>query len=127
MVAVASVLEPVAEDVVVAAELVGLAGPAAALVGAVVAVPDVVAGLVGREAVELVEGVAGLLVLDAQAFDLVGEVEALVGLAAAGWERGVAPGRCRVKAEEEAVGLGVEDAGGEVLLEVVEGRGEVGD
>jgi len=127
MVAVASVLEPVAEDVVVAAELVGLAGPAAALVGAVVAVPDVVAGLVGREAVELVEGVAGLLVLDAQAFDLVGEVEALVRLAAAGWEWGVASGRCRVKAEEEAVGLGVEDAGGEVLLEVVEGRGEVGD
>ncbi len=54
MVAVASVLEAVAEYVVVAAELVGLAGSAATFVGAVVAVPDVVAGLVGREAVELV-------------------------------------------------------------------------
>ncbi len=67
------------------------------------------------------------MVLDAQAFNLVGEVEALVRLVGPGWEWGGAPGRCRVKAEKKAVGLGIEDSGVEVLLEVVEGRGEVGD
>jgi len=66
--------------VVLAPELLVLAGTTAPLVGAIVAVPRVIAHLAGRETVQLIDRVARPLVLDAEALYLVRQIEALMQL-----------------------------------------------
>ena len=129
VITIASVLQSIAEYVIVTTELIGLACATTTLVLAIVAIPHVVARLIGRIAVELVDRVAWQLVLDAKAFYLIGEIEAhhLFVCGCTCWLLLLLVGctlGLSVKDDEYVARFGVECARIETLLEIVLSRGK---
>lgn len=128
VITIASVLQAIAEYVIVTTKLIGLACATTTLVLAIVAIPHVVARLIRRIAVELVDRIAWQLVFDAKAFYLIGEIEAhhLFVTECATWLllgcRALL-GLC-VKDDENVARFRVECARVEALLEVVLSRSE---